>query len=201
MATRRIPTLKCAAVVYISIAFAITLLAVGSTQTGPMARPRAPSPTGFASTIFLNTSIGRKIEYELQMSSGHDEPQRASKLALVLIEVTLFGFLGADRCYMGQVWIGIIKGLTLGGLGIWAFIDYLNVMFNAILFKSSISSMGFTAIFEDQGVAGFVAWVGLFLNCCCPLIRVFYLFFGAAAGREVEDDEYRSIPEKFEDEG
>eukprot|EP00969_Alexandrium_andersonii_P078310 3453139-Alexandrium_andersonii.AAC.1 len=60
------------------------------------------------------------------MSSGHDEPQRASKLALVLIEVTLFGFLGADRCYMGQVWIGIIKGLTLGGLGIWAFIDYLN---------------------------------------------------------------------------
>ncbi|HWA23692.1 MAG TPA: TM2 domain-containing protein [Caulobacterales bacterium] len=33
------------------------------------------------------------------------------------------GWLGADRFYCGQTLLGIIKLLTLGGLGLWTFID------------------------------------------------------------------------------
>jgi TM2 domain-containing membrane protein YozV len=37
----------------------------------------------------------------------------------------LLGWLGVHRYYTGYVGLGIIQTLTLGGLGIWAFIDFL----------------------------------------------------------------------------
>ena len=35
------------------------------------------------------------------------------------------GFLGADRIYRQQVGLGILKLVTLGGLGVWWLIDAL----------------------------------------------------------------------------
>ena len=37
----------------------------------------------------------------------------------------LVGFLGIDRFYLGCIVSGVFKLLTLGGLGIWAFIDHI----------------------------------------------------------------------------
>ena len=36
----------------------------------------------------------------------------------------LFGLAGADRMYIGQTGIGIVKALTLGGLGVWWIVDW-----------------------------------------------------------------------------
>ncbi len=47
-------------------------------------------------------------------------------IALVLSLV--FGNLGIDRFYVGDIGLGIIKLLTCGGLGIWTFVDWFLIM-------------------------------------------------------------------------
>jgi TM2 domain-containing membrane protein YozV len=37
----------------------------------------------------------------------------------------LLGFLGVDRFYLGKVGTGIVKLLTIGGLGVWWLIDLI----------------------------------------------------------------------------
>ena len=33
------------------------------------------------------------------------------------------GVFGVDRFYLGYTWVGVVKLITIGGLGIWALID------------------------------------------------------------------------------
>ena len=47
---------------------------------------------------------------------------------VALVISFLFGPLGVDRFYLGCFWTGIIKLLTLGGLGIWALIDFIRLL-------------------------------------------------------------------------
>ena len=44
---------------------------------------------------------------------------------LVLVMSVVFGGLGVDRFIMGKVGTGILKLITLGGLGIWWIIDLI----------------------------------------------------------------------------
>jgi TM2 domain-containing membrane protein YozV len=40
------------------------------------------------------------------------------------------GFLGVHRFYLGKIVSGIFMLLILGGLGLWAFVDMLNILFS-----------------------------------------------------------------------
>lgn len=39
-----------------------------------------------------------------------------------------FGVLGVHRFYVGKVGTGILQLLTIGGLGIWALIDFIMII-------------------------------------------------------------------------
>lgn len=51
---------------------------------------------------------------------------RDPKLALVIS--LLAGGLGADRFYIGDTGLGVLKLITCGGIGLWAIIDWLLIM-------------------------------------------------------------------------
>ena len=43
----------------------------------------------------------------------------------------LFGWLGIHRFYVGKIGTGILQILTLGGFGIWTFIDLIMIIVGA----------------------------------------------------------------------
>jgi serine/threonine protein kinase len=57
-----------------------------------------------------------------QGDSAHND-RELKKLMTAWILSIVVGFFGVDRFYLGKVGTGVLKLLTIGGYGVWAFID------------------------------------------------------------------------------
>ena len=53
--------------------------------------------------------------------------KRISKGTFLAVEFFL-GYLGVDRFMRGQVGLGILKLITVGGLGVWTWIDFFVIV-------------------------------------------------------------------------
>ena len=48
---------------------------------------------------------------------------RKMSWVLTFIMSVIFGWFGVDKFMMGKVWLGILKLITFGGIGIWWLVD------------------------------------------------------------------------------
>ena len=51
--------------------------------------------------------------------------KRISKHVYTWVGSFLFGGIGVDRFMRGQVGLGILKIITIGGLGVWSLVDWI----------------------------------------------------------------------------
>ena len=86
-----------------------------------------------------------------------------SKVVLVVLSALGLGFLGIDRMYAGQIGLGILKLITIGGFGIWYLIDLVIVLINA-LSKSKSGVFGITKWDDNLNTAFYVALVLIVLK-------------------------------------
>lgn len=97
-----------------------------------------------------------------------------SKVVLIVLTCIGLSFFGIDRMYAGQVWLGILKLVTLGGLGIWYFVDFLIVIINA-LSKSESGVFGITKWSDNLNKAFYVALVLVIIKVIVIAITMIYI--------------------------
>jgi hypothetical protein len=98
-------------------------------------------------------TLYKQVEYELGWDHTPKPPPMKNKALLILFEVTVVpAFFGIDRCYMGQACHGMVKGMTFGGLGLWAVLDNLAVFINTVQESHSIDVLGLKANFHIESV-------------------------------------------------
>mmetsp|Transcript_40712 Transcript_40712/g.93608 ORF Transcript_40712/g.93608 Transcript_40712/m.93608 type:complete len:203 (-) Transcript_40712:96-704(-) len=124
-----------------------------------------------ASNMTVFAKFQHEVEHEL-----HVEPlQEKSKTILMLMVFFCFpSMLGCDRCYLAGcgnpllLGLGVAKGLTAGGLGIWWLIDATIVLVNCLAKWESMNALGMQAAFDESEleVAFWLAVVYLVLYFC-----------------------------------
>ena len=65
------------------------------------------------------------------------EVSEKSRLAVTLLSFFLGG-IGIHRFYLGKIGTGILMILTLGGVGIWALIDFIMAVSGAMKDKNGL---------------------------------------------------------------
>ena len=64
-----------------------------------------------------------------ESAATSEAPRSEKSLPLTAVLAFFFGIFGAHRFYVGKTKSAVIQLLTIGGLGIWAFIDFIIILF------------------------------------------------------------------------
>uniref|UniRef100_A0A7S0ZWS8 TM2 domain-containing protein n=1 Tax=Noctiluca scintillans TaxID=2966 RepID=A0A7S0ZWS8_NOCSC len=103
---------------------------------------------GNASEKFFLAEVPAVIQMEIQGMS-----REISKVALLILELLGLGCCGVDRCYAGSYMLGIVKGCTFGGLGLWALMDIALVF--AVCWNEeelTLTVLGWNVTFSENGL-------------------------------------------------
>jgi TM2 domain-containing membrane protein YozV len=89
--------------------------------------------------------IGEPVAFQPATSSIVVEaikPKGRHFLAVFFLSF-MWGTFGVDRIYLGKIPTGILKFLTIGGLGIWTLVDFILIMSGAMTDKQGNPMIGY----------------------------------------------------------
>jgi len=115
---------------------------------------RAESATLKAEMLTLsptmwNNTITQFVQHEIVMPEAPPQGPKVVDKALYILVTMFFGMCGVDRCFMGQVCLGVLKGLTFGGLVMWQLVDYFVCMYSCLSSAPTIDTLGHDATFKE----------------------------------------------------
>lgn len=70
-------------------------------------------------------------------------PVKGRHFLIVFFFSFMWGVFGVDRFYLGKIWTGILKLLTVGGFGIWVVVDLAQIMSGAMRDKQGNAMLEF----------------------------------------------------------
>ena len=84
-----------------------------------------------------DTTTETPVSYTVPASTIPQSVMKLNPEWLITLALCFFlGMLGVHRFYNGKIGTGILMIVTFGGLGIWAFIDFIIVLFGKFTHKN-----------------------------------------------------------------
>ena len=119
--------------------------------------------------VIANASVSptNLVEYELYL----DETPKKTEVVLAWLCFFGLNIFGADRCYLGGVGCGIAKGLTLGGLGVWALVDSIIILLNQLEENPFINVASFHAEFDPATIRN-----GLTITIISIIVQLCFMY-------------------------
>jgi len=136
-------------------------------------RSNSPVSATFSQSIW-NITVSNLIQTEIEVPQA--SPPKVNKVIWVILAMPL-GCWGFDRCFMGQICCGVVKGSTLGGFAVWYLIDFWVCFISCASKRKEIRTVGYDAVFEESTIDGafIVAIIFLILPAVSSLANLFIM--------------------------